>query len=211
MRMAVSELQRKKMAKIFVIMGKSSTGKDTIFGRVKDVSGLKLLTMYTTRPQRSGEVEGREYFFTDEKKLEELERQGLVIEKRIYETVHGPWTYFTVDDGQIDVNGKDNYLIIATLEAYENYVKRFGRDAVVPIYIEVDDRVRIHRALAREDGQSEPRYVEMCRRFVADDTDFSEEKIAKAGISIRFVNDDLEACAKSIVDYIAKEVDNVLK
>lgn len=199
------------MAKIFVIMGKSSTGKDTIFSKVKETNGLKLITMYTTRPQRSGETDGVEYFFSDQKALEELEAAGKVIEKRVYNTVHGPWAYFTVNDGQIDTTGKDNYIIIATLEAYDKYVQCFGKDSVVPIYIEVDDGVRIHRALAREDAQSEPKYVEMCRRFVADDGDFSEEKLVASGITKRFVNDDLQTCVDDIVDYIANEVKNVLK
>ena len=46
------------MADIFVIMGKSSSGKDTIFSRLVGQAdcGLKTVTMYTTRPMRDGEV-----------------------------------------------------------------------------------------------------------------------------------------------------------
>ena len=53
------------MADIFVIMGKSSSGKDTIFSRLVGQAdcGLKTVTMYTTRPMRDGEADGREYFF----------------------------------------------------------------------------------------------------------------------------------------------------
>lgn len=40
-------------------------------------------------------------------------------------------------------------------------------------------------------------------RFLADAQDFSEENIAKAGITKRFVNDtDREACMNEVVDYI---------
>lgn len=45
------------------------------------------------------------------------------------------------------------------------------------IYIEVEDGERLARALHREGKQEEPRYEEMCRRFLADQVDFSEEKI----------------------------------
>lgn len=59
---------------------------------------------------------------------------------------------------------------------------------MVPLYVEVDDRLRLSRALERERKQTEPKYAEMCRRFLADCEDFTEEKIAEAGIVRRFSN-----------------------
>ena len=58
---------------------------------------------------------------------------------------------------------------------------------MVPLYIEVDDGLRLSRALERERKQTEPKYAEMCRRFLADCEDFTEEKIAEAGIVRRFL------------------------
>ena len=59
------------MGKIFYIMGKSSSGKDSIYRMLEEDQelGLKRLVIYTTRPIRDGEKNGREYFFTDENKL----------------------------------------------------------------------------------------------------------------------------------------------
>ncbi len=51
--------------------------------------------------------------------------------------------------------------------------------------IELDDGIRLQRALNRERTQAEPKYAEMCRRFLADSEDFSQEKIERAGISRR--------------------------
>ena len=39
---------------------------------------------------------------------------------------------------------------------------------MVPLYVEVDDGLRLSRALERERKQTEPKYAEMCRRFLAD-------------------------------------------
>ena len=94
------------MGKIFYIMGKSASGKDKIYGRLAESSELhlKTLVLYTTRPIRSGEEQGKQYFFVDNRKLDELEKAGKVIERRDYHTVHGIWTYFTADDGQLDLD-----------------------------------------------------------------------------------------------------------
>ena len=50
------------MGKIFYIMGKSSSGKDSIYRQLEENQelGLKRLVIYTTRPIRDGEKNGRE-------------------------------------------------------------------------------------------------------------------------------------------------------
>ena len=191
------------MGKIFYIMGKSSSGKDSIYRMLEEDQelGLKRLVIYTTRPIRDGEKNGREYFFTDENKLKEFRRNGKLIEARTYQTVYGPWTYFTADDGQVSV-GNDSYLGIGTLESYMRLREYYGNEVIWPVYIEVEDGERLERALAREKTQEVPKYEEMCRRFLADQNDFSEENILKAGIWKRFRNHNLDECVKEIVNYI---------
>ncbi len=195
------------MGKIFCLMGKSSSGKDTIYKMLleqKEVP-LKKIIPYTTRPIRSGERNGVEYIFTDENGLELLTRQQKVVEKRSYHTVYGIWNYFTVDDGQIDFT-LNNYLVIGTLESYEMLRKYYGETFVLPIYIEVDDGLRLQRALDRERMQDQPKYTEMCRRFLADEMDFSEEKIAAAHIERRFINVDLQTAKQEILSYIREKI-----
>lgn len=195
------------MGKIFYIMGKSSTGKDTIYKRILEGNKIKLrnIVPYTTRPIREGEKNGREYFFIDENRVCQLANEGKIIEIRAYETFHGTWTYMTVNDGNINLQWYD-YLIIGTLEAYEKTVAYFGQDAVVPIMIEVDNGVRLQRALNRERNQENPKYQEMCRRFLADEEDFSPELMARANITRIFKNENLDACIEEIEEYILENM-----
>ena len=178
------------MGSIYCIMGKSSSGKDTIFKLLLAREDLKLnrIISYTTRPIRSGENPGEEYNFVSIEQKDELLKDGKVIEIRKYDTVHGPWYYFTVDDGSIDLEHND-YLIIGTVESFVKIRDYYGKDLVLPIYIEVDDGLRLSRALDRERHQDNPKYEEMCRRFLADQQDFSRENIENAEISNIFNND----------------------
>lgn len=191
------------MGSIICLMGKSSTGKDTIYKRMleDDTFSLKRIVPYTTRPIRAGEEEGIEYHFTDENGYLSLQARGKIIEARAYHTYHGIWRYFTVDDGQITEDA--NYLVIGTLEAYTKMKSYFGREKMIPLLIELDDGVRLQRALDREKSQLHPKYEEMCRRFLADSEDFSEEKIREAGIEKRFVNDDLDRCLEEIRQFLS--------
>lgn len=189
------------MGHIFYVMGKSASGKDTIYKILRErLPQIRTVVPYTTRPIRAGERDGVEYYFVTGKRLADLEKQGKIIEKRTYQTIYGPWSYATVDDGQIDL-GSHDYFMIGTLESYEGTRNYFGADALVPLYIEVEDGERLQRALDRERQQTEPKYAELCRRFLADEADFSAENMEKCGIwaENRFENRELEACVDTLV------------
>lgn len=195
------------MGKMVYLMGKSSTGKDTVYSRLLQwqEGRLQRVVPYTTRPIRLGEEEGKEYHFTDDEGYEKLNAQGKVIESRAYQTYYGVWRYFTVDDGQIDLQ-RNCYLMIGTLESFLKMSAYYGREQMLPILLEVDDGVRLQRALDREKRQDHPGYEEMCRRYLADARDFSEEKIAEAGIEHRFCNTELAKCVEEIKEYILHNV-----
>lgn len=191
------------MGRIYYIMGKSATGKDTVYKELlKARPDLKTVVPYTTRPIRDGERDGVEYYFSTQKQLEDIRSSGKVIELRTYQTVMGSWSYFTVDDGQFDLEGGSSYLMIGTLESYEKMVRYFGRAALVPIYIEVPDGQRLLRSLKREEHQMNPNYRELCRRYLADEADFSEENLARLQIDKRFQNRELARCLLEILGEI---------
>lgn len=192
------------MSKIYYIMGKSASGKDTIYKELmREFPMLRAVTLYTTRPIRDGEKDGAEYFFVTKETLDRYEEEGKLIELRTYHTVCGDWHYATVDDGSIDLN-KAGYLMIGTLESYEKMKEYYGAEVLIPIYIEVEDGMRLKRAIEREEQQETPRYDEMCRRFLADKEDFSEDHLAKAGITSRYYNTDKVQCLEEIKKVIRK-------
>lgn len=190
------------MGKIYYMMGKSSSGKDTLFKEVKEaLPALRTIVLYTTRPAREGEQDGMEYHFVTEEFLDQYEKAGKIIEIRSYNTVHGVWKYATIDDGEVRLDEAD-YLVIGTLESYEKLKQYYGIKKLVPLYIEVEDGERLFRALSRERRQDSPRFSELCRRFLSDTEDFSEENLEKAGIQKKYVNNSIIQCLGEIVEDI---------
>lgn len=186
------------MGRLFVMMGKSASGKDTLYRRMMErYTELHPVIPYTTRPIRAGESEGAEYHFVPIERMEEMKRNGQIVECRCYQTVKGPWYYFTADDGQIDF-AKGDFALISTLEGYEQIRDFYGEDRVVPLYIEVEDFLRLERALSRERQQAAPCVAEVCRRFLADEEDFSEEKLHRLDISQRISNISVEEALAQI-------------
>ena len=198
------------MGRIFYIIGKSATGKDTFLSELLSdpALGLEEIIQYTTRPIRDGEKEGREYHFITLSDAERFEKAGKVVEERGYHTVHGLWKYMMVDDGATDLS-KGDYIAVGTIESYVKVRDYYGKEKVLPIYIYVETGERLQRALNRERKHEGPKYAEMCRRFLTDEADFSDEKLKEAGLLKPdgtyvngFENAEFAACLAKIKEYI---------
>lgn len=206
------------MQNFIYIMGKSSSGKDTIHQRIKDKIDTNVYVPYTTRPRRNNEQEGREYYFINREKFLELEKEQKVMENRDYDVFNSQgekdiWTYATIADNQWKKTG--DFLSIGTLESYISIKKYLNEHKerslnLIPVYITIDEQERERRARKREENQEKPNYEEMERRLKADNIDFSEEKIRQAGIGKKqtFENYDLDKCVEDIIKYIQKEIEN---
>jgi len=69
------------MSGVFIISAPSGSGKSTLVNQVrKIVPGLKFSISYTTRPPRTGEQNGREYFFVSRTEFEEMMRKDDFLE-----------------------------------------------------------------------------------------------------------------------------------
>ena len=192
---------------LYYLMGKSASGKDSIFHKILEKTKWKSLIPYTTRPMRDGEVEGQEYHFISTDQFKSDIDRGIMAEFREYDTVFGKWYYGTILPADITATGKDTgvgYLAIGTLESYMQLKRKLGEENIFPIYIEVPNELRLERAFHREEGRGNMTREEILRRFKADDEDFSEEKLKKAGIDRRYLNLELSSCLNEILSEIYK-------
>ncbi|MBO5388141.1 MAG: guanylate kinase [Lachnospiraceae bacterium] len=192
------------MITIFYIMGRSGSGKDTIYNKLINSDKLKDLDfknviLHTTRPMRQGEKDGREYYFIDDKTFEEMKKQDKFIEIREYNTANGIWKYGT----SIESFDKDGYYIgIGTLESFLKLKKKF-KNNIKDIFIQVDEDKLFQRTVVRATGDSNQNIDEIKRRFDADRIDFSSKRIKEAGIvQIFYNNSTLEDCVTKIEQYI---------
>lgn len=195
------------MGKIFYLLGKSASGKDSIYHALMNSGlGLKPVVLYTTRPMRDGESDGTAYHFISDAQFYSLREAKKLIEYREYQTMQGIWRYMTVDDGQIDLE-RDSFLMIGTLESYKKTLSYMGAEHMIPIYLTLDDGERLMRALMREKQQKNPSYAELCRRFLADEADFTAEKLQACGIEQYFCNEDFSSCLGEITAYITAHLE----
>ncbi len=168
-------MRLKDFHKIVFFIGPSGSGKDTFFYQTLKNYQIKPIILLTTRPKRDGEMEGREYYFINQERMDLLEKRNQLIERRNYNTQYGLWSYAT--GKQQILLESHSYLTPNTWEGYEKFLKCYSKEVLVPIYFELDDGIRLTRCLEREKQPENRNYAEMCRRFLADSIDFTKEKI----------------------------------
>lgn len=186
------------MKKIFCIIGKSSSGKDTVYKIIRTkIPELLPVIIYTTRPMRDGEIDGETYYFISMDEMNSLDKNSKLIERRDYHTVNGLWSYAT----SVDCFHEDkDYIIITTPEAYGKFKEKLKDFELIPIYIEVNDYTRLLRSLEREKQNKEKNYEEVCRRFLSDAKDFDKKILDELNITNKFNND--KDCFKEVESFI---------
>ncbi|MDR0249234.1 MAG: guanylate kinase [Oscillospiraceae bacterium] len=191
---------------LFCVCGKSCTGKDTLCELLLADEALRLhrLTLHTTRPIRAGEADGKAYHFVTAEQMEDLGRERGFVERREYLTVHGAWVYATLRGGALDEPGA--LICVATPAALRSYIRTFGGARVCPLYVETPDKERLLRAVERESRADAPSYGEVCRRYLADEADFSPQALADCGIKKRYLHADTDVCAREMREAIRATV-----
>ena len=189
---------------ILMFIGPSSSGKDTFLKPTLEKFSLKPIVLSTTRPMREKEIDGKSYHFISMEEMNALDKQQKLVERRNYNTVNGLWSYATNAE---NIRLSENYLVANTWEGYQKYLEFYGKENVVPIYFQVEDKVRYERALAKKKKKEKPNYQEAKRRFIADTHDFNPIYLQKYQPIIIDNNHSL----KDTQNQINKVVSNILQ
>ena len=217
------------MGKLFCLIGRSCTGKDTIITKVldsiEDRYNIKRLVYYTTREKRQGEEEGYTYYFTTDEEFLKYKEKGLVAESREYPAKFGNVTYYTLIE-QLDNIEKDdiNYIATTTLIQFNSYRHHLGKDNVIPIYINSSYKDILSRYIKRLNDEEtngkivkDIQYIEICRRIVSEEEEYNSSNLHKYGICATpsgeniFLNSndtDMDELAASVSEYIISHINN---
>ena len=138
--------------KLIVVSGPSGVGKSTVIHRVMDQSpNLYFSVSATTRPQRPGEVDGKNYFFVDRDQFETM-----IQEEKLLEFAEYVGNYYGTPEAPIDealAEGKDILLDIEVQGALN--VKRRRPDAVLIFMLAPSFRILEERLRGRGDTAPE--------------------------------------------------------
>ena len=122
---------------IYIITGPSGVGKNTIIEAMSTDLDFYFSVSHTTRPQREGEVDGKDYHFVTEEEFNSLVDENLMIEYEQY----GGFFYGTSKKEIL----KESNIILLDLEVNGATKLLSENDDFVGIFIDIDDNELVKR------------------------------------------------------------------
>lgn len=180
------------MYKIYALIGKSASGKDTIVNELlKKSDKFHGVVSHTTRPKRDYEIDKKDYYFVTEEDISKLCEEDKILELSCFNS----WLYGTC----IDSFDKEKINIgVFNIQGINSLCEREDVDLRV-FYVQTKDKLRLIRQLSREEN---PNIQEILRRYETDEQDFKEYNIDFPYVAIENNNtEDFHLCLDTIIAF----------
>jgi guanylate kinase len=182
--------------RLFVVTGPSGAGKGTLIrALLRRRPDLAIAVSATTRPQRPGEEDGREYHFMAEPEFERRVRDGEFLEHVVYVSGHRYGTLHAEVERILEA-GRSCVLELETQGAREVEAERPDTVSIfiaAPSFAELERRLRDR---ATESAGEIGERLELARRQVEEQADFDHV----------VVNDDVERATRELERFIEAEL-----
>jgi len=181
--------------KLVCLLGMSASGKDSLYRVLVKEYEFKGVVSTTTRPMRTNEKDGIDYYFVGETAFSNLIKENKLVEYRYYNTIENgqpaTWHYGITKD-EIDLE-KDNHVVVCDLKGLQDLTKYFGEENIISVYIHASEKSRRLRAIIRDTNFEEAEW----QRRLKDD----EEKFKGVFDIVDFdvINDDLTTCVNDLM------------
>lgn len=149
---------------IYVIIGKTTAGKDTIAKMMIEKYEYNKITTYTSRPMRKGEKKDITYHYITNEEFKQKIEDGFFAEWKVYNTIDGEWYYGSSVESY--ETAKDNSIIILTPDGYRDVLDSVNKP-LTAIYIYANNQTIKERLIKRGDKKEEAE-----RRLLHDNEDF---------------------------------------
>ena len=191
------------MNKYLILSSLVGAGEDSVARKLIKDYGFKSGISHATRPMRSGEINGVDYFFVTKDKFHDMINNGEFVETRSYITKvehEGRQTtdmwWYGLSKQQI-MDRKKPIVLILDKQGAEDFINYVGEDSVVWVLLECDEGILRQRALNRGDYEDE-----ISRRFKADKRSFKGiENCVHSVINTEMELDRVVESVKGVYDY----------
>lgn len=127
---------------IIVLLGASGSGKSTIENELATHHGFEKIISYTTRPPRVGEVNGRDYYFTENNTFAAMINTGVLAE---YDEYSQGRLYGTLKSDYVD----GDKVVVLTPNGLRQLKQSCPQDNIFTVLVKANLGTRVKRYIDR--------------------------------------------------------------
>lgn len=189
-----------KNNKLFVLLGKSCSGKSTILNEVLAKLDIPVLLSNTTRPPRDNEIDGIDYNFVTMSEFDNDYKNENVLEYDCFriDSIRQTWVYYTKKSDLL-LPTTSQIKIVSPTGLSQLMSNKQLRDNIVSIYIDCPDKLRQKRYLTRAISPDN-----MNDRFSRDEKNF--QHLFTDYIIINDENMSIHEASNQLIEIIEKEL-----
>ena len=182
---------------LFVLSGPSGAGKGTLVKQVlQRIPDAWVSVSATTRQPRPGEVDGRDYFFLDQPRFDELVSQNGFLE---WAHVHGN-SYGTLRS-RVQERMNEGAQVILEIDVQGAFQVKKAMPEAHLIFIEPPSLEELERRLRGRGTETEE---VICKRMKTAEVELAQ----KMEYDVQVINDELERATDELVSYIGSFADD---
>lgn len=186
---------------IIALLGASGSGKSTLENELASKYGYEKIVSHTTRKQRVGEVNGKDYHFIDNETFNEALGRGLFAE---YEEYSQNRFYGTLKS---DYSSTKDKVVVLTPNGFRQLKRNCQEDNIITVLVEANLGTRMKRYIDRC-GVDKFNFDDKNEIAARVERDFGAFLGVKDEVDLVVHNDEgvsISDLTKEIIDYVKEE------
>ena len=181
-----------------ILSSPSGAGKTTLVKLLSERKGFVTSISHTTRTPRSNEVDGKDYYFVNNKKFEEMIKNNEFLEyAKVFSNFYGTTKLNILDE----LSKGNNVIFDIDWQGTNQIISQKLKNKLLTFFILPPSREELFKRLSNRDMKDKLIAEERMKQFDRDVLHWKDYKYV-------IINNDLEVCYKQISEYIDFEISN---
>jgi len=183
---------------MIILSSPSGAGKTTLVKKISEINKYIVSVSHTTRPPRTNEIDGKDYFFVKKEIFEDLIKNDEFLEyAKVFNNYYGSRKKFVTEN----LNNGKNVIFDIDWQGTDQIKEKKLKYRLITIFILPPSRKELFDRLSNRDMKDKLIVEQRMKQF-------DQDVLKWKNYDFVVINDDLELCYKKIIHLIESSINN---
>tara|TARA_Y100000741_G_scaffold133257_1_gene100356 strand:+ start:251 stop:883 length:633 start_codon:yes stop_codon:yes gene_type:complete len=183
---------------MIILSSPSGAGKTTLVKKISEINKYIVSVSHTTRPPRTNEIDGKDYFFVKKEIFEDLIKNDEFLEyAKVFDNYYGSRKRFVTEN----LNSGKNVIFDIDWQGTDQIKEKKLKYRLITIFILPPSRKELFDRLSNRDMKDKLIVEQRMKQF-------DQDVLKWINYDFVVINDDLQLCYKKIIYLIESSINN---